>query len=488
MPDTLAPVQPAKLIIDGRPVDAASGEVFQTINPATEEPVCTVARAGPEDVDRAVRAARAAFDGGPWPRMRAAERQKVLWRLGDLILEHADEIARLETLDNGKPIFESRQIDVPMVAGCFHYFSGWATKLTGDTIPVSPSWLTYTVREPIGVVGAIVPWNFPMIMVGWKCAPALAAGNCVVLKPAAETPLTAVRIGELALEAGLPPGVLNVVPGPGSSAGAALVRHPGVDKITFTGSTEVGKQIMRECAETVKKVTLELGGKSPNIVFADADLEAAVRGAYNGIFYGKGEVCAAGSRLLVEASIHDEFVARLAERAKKLVPADPMDPKTRLGALINESQMNKVLGYVQVGVDEGAKVVAGGQRQPVNGKGYFVQATVLDRVENRMRVAQEEIFGPVVAVIRFEGPDEAVVKGNEIFYGLAAGVWTRDVKKAHAVARRLQAGTVWVNMYNFYDPGMPFGGFKGSGFGRDLGAESVHEFTQVKSVWMNLEP
>ncbi|HEY3215041.1 MAG TPA: aldehyde dehydrogenase family protein [Candidatus Eisenbacteria bacterium] len=488
MPDTLAPVQPAKLIIDGRPVDAASGEVFHTINPATEEPVCAVARAGPEDVDRAVRAARAAFESGPWPRMRPAERQKVLWRLGDLILEHADEIARLETLDNGKPIFESRQIDVPMVAGCFHYFSGWTTKLTGDTVPVSPSWLTYTVREPIGVVGAIVPWNFPMIMVGWKCAPALAAGNCVVLKPAAETPLTAVRIGELALEAGLPPGVLNVVPGPGSSAGAALVRHPGVDKITFTGSTEVGKQIMRECAETVKKVTLELGGKSPNIVFADADLEAAVRGAYNGIFYGKGEVCAAGSRLLVEASIHDEFVARLADRAKKLVPADPMDPKTRLGALINQSQMNKVLGYVQVGVDEGAKVVAGGQRQPVNGKGYFVQATVLDRVENRMRVAQEEIFGPVVAVIPFEGPDEAVAKGNQIFYGLAAGVWTRDVKKAHTVARRLQAGTVWVNMYNFYDPGMPFGGVKGSGFGRDLGAESVREFTQVKSVWMNLEP
>ena len=487
MPDTLAPVRPAKLIIDGQPVDAASGEVFQTVNPATEEPVCAVARAGPEDVDRAVKAARAAFESGPWPRMRPAERQKILWRLGDLILEHGDEIARLETLDNGKPIFESRQIDVPMVAGCFHYFSGWATKLTGETVPVNPSWLTYTLREPIGVVGAIVPWNFPMIMVGWKCAPALAAGNCVILKPAAETPLSAVRIGELALEAGLPPGVLNVIPGPGSSAGAALVRHPGVDKITFTGSTEVGKQIMRECAETVKKVTLELGGKSPNIVFADADLEAAVRGAYNGIFYGKGEVCAAGSRLLVEASIHDEFVTRLAERAKKLVPADPLDPKTRLGSLINESQMNKVLGYVEIGVQEGAKVVAGGQRQPVNGKGFFVQATVLDRVENRMRVAQEEIFGPVLAVIPFEDADDAVAKGNQIFYGLAAGVWTRDVKKAHAVARRLQAGTVWVNMYNFYDPGMPFGGFKGSGFGRDLGAESVREFTQVKSVWMNLE-
>ena len=309
----------------------------------------------------------------------------------------------------------------------------------------------------------------------------------MVLKPAAETPLTAVRIGELALEAGLPPGVLNVLPGPGSVTGAALVRHPGVDKITFTGSTEVGKQIMRECAETVKKVTLELGGKSPNIVFADADLEAAARGAHNGIFYGKGEVCAAGSRLLVERSIHDEFVTKLAERAKKLVPADPLDPKTRLGALVNESQMRKVLGYVETGVKEGAKVVAGGQRQPVNGKGYFVQATVLDGVDNGMRVAQEEIFGPVLSVIPFDGVDDAVEKGNDIFFGLAAGVWTRDVKKAHAVARRLQAGTVWVNMYNFYDPGMPFGGFKGSGFGRDLGAESAREFTQLKSVWMNVE-
>ncbi|HTK32189.1 MAG TPA: aldehyde dehydrogenase family protein [Candidatus Saccharimonadaceae bacterium] len=487
MTDTLAPVAPGKLIINGEAVDAASGRTFTTSNPATEEAITVVAEAGPEDVDRAVRAARAAFDSGPWPKMRPAERQRLLWKLGDLVLAHADELARLETLDNGKPIFESRQIDVPMVANCFHYFSGWVTKLSGETLPVNPSFFTYTLREPVGVVGAIIPWNFPMIMVGWKCAPALAAGNTVVLKPAELTPLTAIRIGQLALEAGFPPGVLNILPGKGSIAGEALVKHPGVDKISFTGSTEIGRHIMKTAADTMKKVTLELGGKSPNIVFADADLDAAVRGATNGIFYGKGEVCAAGSRLLVEAKIHDEFVAKLAERANKNVPGDPLDPKTRLGALVSESQMKTVLGYVKTGVDEGARVVAGGQRAPINGKGWFVQATVLDGVDNAMRVAQEEIFGPVLAVIPFEDADDAVRKGNDVAYGLAAGVWTRDIKKAHSVARRLQAGTVWINAYNFYDAAMPFGGVKQSGFGRDLGPDSLREYTQVKSVWVNLE-
>jgi len=486
MAETLAPVKPGRLIIDGQAVEAASGATFTTVNPATEEPITTVSEAGPEDVDRAVKAARAALDG-PWAKLKPIDRSRVLWQLGDLVLEHADELARLETLDNGKPIFESRFVDIDMVARCFHYFSGWATKLTGDTTPVNPALFTYTLREPVGVVGAIIPWNFPMIMVGWKAAPALAAGNTIVVKPAELTPLTAIRIAELALEAGVPPGVFNVVPGKGRIAGEALVKHPLVNKLSFTGSTEVGVHLMRTAADSLKKLTLELGGKSPNIVFADADLDAALKGATLGIFYGKGEVCAAGSRLFVEKPIYDEFVAKLTERAKKTVPADPLDPKTRLGSLVSKAQMDKVLGYVETGVKEGAKLVAGGQRQPVNGKGAFVQATVLAGVHNRMRVAQEEIFGPVLTVIPFDGADDAVTQANDVAYGLAAGVWTRDVKKAHTVARRLAAGTVWINMYNFYDPGMPFGGVKGSGFGRDLGEACLQEYTQVKSVWLNLE-
>ncbi len=486
MSDTLTPVKPGRLIINGEAVDAADGATFTTINPATEEVITTVAEAGVEDVDRAVKAAHAALHG-PWAKMKAIDRSRVLWKLGDLILQNADELARLETLDNGKPITESRYVDIDMVAKCFHYFSGWASKLTGDTTSVNAGTFTYTLREPVGVVGAIIPWNFPMIMVGWKVAPALAAGNTIVVKPAELTPLTAIRIAELALEAGVPAGVFNVVPGKGRIAGEALVKHPLVSKISFTGSTEVGKHLMRTAADQLKKVTLELGGKSPNLVFADADLDAALKGATMGIFYGKGEVCAAGSRLLVEKSIYDDFVAKLADRAKKMVPGDPMDPKSRLGALVSAQQMDKVLGYVDTGVKEGARLVAGGQRAPINGKGAFVQATVFADVDNSMKLAQEEIFGPVLAVIPFDDVDDALAKANDVFYGLASGVWTRDLKKAHTVSRRLQAGTVWINTYNNYDPGMPFGGMKGSGFGRDLGEACLAEYTQLKSVWLNLE-
>ncbi|MFM7232662.1 MAG: aldehyde dehydrogenase family protein [bacterium] len=486
MSETLAPVKPGRLIIDGQAVDAADGATFTTVNPATEEVITTVAEAGVADVDRAVKAAHAALQG-PWSRMKAVDRSRVLWKLGDLVLQHADELARLETLDNGKTITESRHVDIHMVANCFHYFSGWASKLTGDTTTVNPGMFTYTLREPVGVVGAIIPWNFPMIMVGWKVAPALAAGNTIVVKPAELTPLTAIRIAELALEAGVPPGVFNVIPGKGRIAGEALVKHPLVSKISFTGSTSVGQHLMRTAADTLKKVTLELGGKSPNIVFADADLDAALKGATMGIFYGKGEVCAAGSRLLVERSIYDDFVAKLADRAKKTLPGDPMDPKSRMGSLVSKHQMDTVMGYVESGVREGAKLVAGGERAPIQGKGAFVQATVFADVDNSMKLAQEEIFGPVLAVIPFDDMDDALAKANDVFYGLASGVWTRDLRKAHHVSRRLQAGTVWINTYNNYDPGMPFGGVKGSGFGRDLGEACLNEYTQTKSVWLNLE-
>ncbi len=366
------------------------------------------------------------------------------------------------------------------------YYAGWADKLTGDTLPVSGNFFTYTLREPVGVVGAIVPWNFPLNLATWKVAPALEAGCTVVLKPAHETPLTAMLLGELAVEAGLPAGALNVVPGPGATAGAALVRHPLVDKIAFTGSTEVGQWIMREAAGTVKRVTLELGGKSPNIIFADADLAAAVRGAQAGIFYGKGEVCAAGSRLLVERAVHDQVVEQLAERAKKLTPGDPFDKNTRLGAIVSKRQQDTVLSYIAAGKEEGARLVAGGNPAKVNGKGFYVEATVFDGAKPGMKIVDEEIFGPVLSVLTFENEDEGVRLANRSMYGLAAGIWTKDIQRAHRVARAIKAGTVWVNTYNFYDPAAPFGGYKFSGFGRDLGKEALDNYTETKTVWIGL--
>lgn len=458
---------------------------YCVINPATEEPLAEVAEAGEAEVDAAVRAARACLEAPAWRELPARKRGRLLARLADLLEQRAAEAAELETRNNGKPLFES-QIDVAMAIETLRYYAGWADKLTGDTLPVSGPFFTYTVREPVGVVGAIVPWNFPLNLATWKVAPALAAGCTVVLKPAAETPLTALLLGELALEAGFPAGALNVVPGPGPTAGAALVRHPLVDKIAFTGSTEVGQGIMREAATTLKRVTLELGGKSPNIIFADADIPAAVRGAQNGIFYGKGEVCAAGSRLLVERAVHDQVVEQLAERAKRLLPGDPFDRHTRLGALVSKRQQEKVLRYIAAGEREGARLVAGGKPATVNGRGYYVEATVFDGAKPGMSIVDEEIFGPVLAVLAFDDEAEGVALANRSRYGLAAGIWTGDARKAHRVARALRAGTVWINTYNFYDPAAPFGGYKFSGFGRDLGREALDNYTEVKTVWVGL--
>ena len=475
-----------QLFINGEWRDSASGQTLEVVNPATEEVVATVASAEQRDVDAAVAAARAALDG-PWGKLSARERGRLMWKIGDKLMEKADEIARLETLHNGKPIFESRQVEVPAAAECFQYYAGWADKIHGETIPVKGNYLTYTLREPVGVVAAIVPWNFPLVLTSWKVAPALACGNTVIIKPASQTPLTALALAEIAQEVGIPPGVINVITGPGSTVGQMIVEHAGIDKIAFTGDTSTGKQIMRGSAETLKQITLELGGKSPNIVFPDADIEAAVRGATTGIFYGKGEVCAAGSRLLVDKSIKDEFIDKVAARAKKMVPGDPMDPKTRLGAISSKKQLENDLRYIEIAKKEGATLVAGGSRVDIGtGKGYFLQPTVFAGVTPEMTIAREEIFGPVLAAIEFADVEEAIARANDSNYGLAAAVWTRDIKKAHYVARKLQAGTVWINTYNVYDTAAPFGGYKQSGFGREMSMHALEHYTQVKTVWVDL--
>jgi acyl-CoA reductase-like NAD-dependent aldehyde dehydrogenase len=476
-----------EIFVAGKWQPTLSGETYQPINPANEEPLAAVGKGDERDIDAAVAAARKAFDEGPWPKMSPHERGRIVWKLGDLVQQNLDEMAKLESLCTGKTMFDSGKVEIPFAAEVFRYYAGWATKIHGETLQLRDNAFTFTLRHPVGVIGAIVPWNFPFLLSSWKLAPALAAGNTVVIKPASQTPLTALKFAELCQEAGLPDGVLNVVTGPGGKVGMAMVRDPRVDKIAFTGSTEVGKQIMREAAGTLKRLSLELGGKSPNIVFADADMEAAVRGAMTGIFYNKGEVCAAGSRLFLEQSIHDEFMAKLTDRVKTFKVGDPMDKATRMGPVVSKAQMDTVLGYIEAGKREGAQLVAGGQRASVgNGKGYYVEPTIFDGVSNTMTIAREEIFGPVLSVIPFKSVEEGIAQGNATSYGLAAAVWTRDVGKALRAAKAIRAGTVWVNAYNLFDAALPFGGFKESGFGREMGSVGLDGYTEVKTVWVDL--
>jgi phenylacetaldehyde dehydrogenase len=476
---------PHKLLIDGDWVEAASGQTFESLNPATEEPLAEVAYGQAEDIERAVKAARRAFaDDSPWRRMNASDRGRLIWKISELIEEHADEFALLESLDNGKPYSVARAADVPLAADLFRYMAGWTTKIEGNTIPISAlpapgEYLAYTLREPVGVAGQIIPWNFPLLMAAWKLGPALAAGCTIVLKPAEQTPLSALFLGELMQEAGLPAGVVNIVTGFGD-AGAALAAHDGVDKVAFTGSTEVGKLIVGAAAGNLKKVTLELGGKSPNVVYADADIETAITGAANGIFFNHGQCCNAGSRLYIEKGIFDEVVAGVSDVAKSIKVAPGTDPESQMGPLISDEQFEKVLGYLDSGREAGAQAVIGGGRE--GDRGYFVKPTILTDTTNDMKVVREEIFGPVVCAIPFDSSDEILPVANDTNFGLAAGVFTRDISKAHKTARRLRAGTVWINTYHVFDAAMPFGGYKESGWGREMGHNALNNYLETKSV------
>ena len=478
--------KPRKMLINGKWVDAASGKTFPTYDPSTGEVLAKVAEGDREDINRAVKAARAAFDSGPWPKLTASERGRMIWKLGDLIEQHLEEFAELESLDNGKPLKVARAADVPLAVDLFRYMAGWATKVEGNTIPISvpytpgAKYLAYTLREPVGVVGQIIPWNFPLLMAAWKLGPALAVGCTVVIKPAEQTPLTCLLLGELVQEAGIPEGVVNIVPGYGETAGAALAAHPDVDKIAFTGSTEVGKLILQAAAGNLKKVSLELGGKSPNVVFDDVDVDAAVAGAASAIFFNHGQCCCAGSRLYVEKNIFDKVVDGVSARAEKIRVGPGMEASTDMGPLVSEEQLNRVCGYLDSGFSEGAKAVVGGKRH--GEKGYFVKPTVLVNTNEKMKVVQEEIFGPVVTAIPFKDPNELVTQANDSVYGLAAGIWTKDIQKAHRLASQLRAGTVWINCYNIFDAALPFGGYKQSGWGREMGHDVLELYTEVKAV------
>jgi phenylacetaldehyde dehydrogenase len=483
---------PKKLLIGGKWIEAASGKTFTTLNPATEEILAHVAEGDATDIDKAVKSARLAFeDGSPWRRMTPSERGKLMWKLADLVEQHLDEFATLESLDNGKPKIIAAVADVPLAADLFRYMAGWATKIEGNTIPISvpyapgTRYFAYTLREPVGVVGQIIPWNFPLLMAAWKLGPALAAGCTVVLKPAEQTPLSALRLGELICEAGFPDGVVNIVTGYGETAGAALAAHSQVDKVAFTGSTEVGKLILQAAAGNLKKVSLELGGKSPNIVCADADLEVAIPGAASAIFFNHGQCCCAGSRLYVDKKVFDKVVDGVSQQAKRIKVGSGLDPSTEMGPLVSADQLQRVTGYLESGLTQGAKPVVGGRR--MGSKGYFVEPTVLVDVKPDMKVVREEIFGPVVVAMPVSDISEIPVQANETNYGLAAGIWTNDIAKAHTIASQLRAGTVWVNCYNIFDAALPFGGYKESGWGREMGHDALELYTETKAVCVKLQ-
>ena len=482
-PRTTPAIRQTRLLIDNQWVDPVEGGDFETFNPATGEVIAKVAAGTAADVDKAVKAARKAVESGPWSTMDAAERGRLLYELSDLIERNGAELAALESLNSGKTINDS-QGDIEGVVNTLRYYAGWADKIEGRTLPVRGSFLSYTLRQPVGVVGQIIPWNFPLLMLAWKWGPALACGNAIVMKPAEQTPLTALRVSELALEAGFPAGVINIINGFGETAGAALVAHPDVDKIAFTGHVDTAKIIQRQAAETLKRTTFELGGKSPNVIFADADLDAAVAGAFHAIYFHGGQCCTAGSRLFVEQKIHKEFVQRLAEKAKARAIGDPLNPATEQGPQVSQEQLDKILHYVDLGQKQGAKLLAGGGR--VGDRGFFVEPTVFDDVKDDMAIARDEIFGPVVSVLPFREVDEVVERANNTSYGLAAAIWTKDIDKAHLFAKRVKAGTVWVNCYHVVDTTTPFGGFKMSGQGRENGEAALEHYTEMKTVTVKL--